>query len=60
MHGIGEINRLIGGQIIQQVFVKRDEFRLLRFIRHMWQRLWLAIFKPQSTQQLQAARVGIA
>ena len=59
MYGIGEIHSLIGWQVIHLVLVKVDEFPLSGFIRHMRQGLWPAIFKAQTTQQLQAAGMGI-
>lgn len=59
MDGVGKVDGFIHGQTGHQALIKRDEFLLLFHRSDLWQGLWLAIFKPQPGQKLDAAGMRV-
>ena len=59
MHRVSKIHGLICTQAVQQALVYFDELGLLFGRCIAWQPLWLTILKPQSSQKLDAACMGI-
>ena len=59
VHGIGEVDDLVGGQPVEQLVVSRDEGGLLGLIRPGRQAFRALVFEAQAMQQRHATRRAV-
>ena len=59
VHRVGEVNRIVGGQAVQQRLVSRDEGRLLALVGPRQQAFRAPVFETQAMQRLQAAGMTV-
>ena len=59
VHHVGEVDRLVGGQAVQQRLVSRDEGRLPALVGPRRQAFRAPVFETQAMQQLQAAGMAV-
>ena len=60
VHGIGEVDDLVGGQPVEQLVVSRDEDGLPGLIRAGRQAFRALVFEAQAMQQRQATRMAVS